>query len=393
MSALERYDFESMNDMKNEKLFTRNFVLTTLSTFVLFTSFYFLLVTLPLYILKIGGSESEIGLIIGVFTISAVLLRPHLGREVDRRGRKNVLLAGLLVFLLSMLLYTYTTSVASLLLLRVLHGIGWGAATTAATTLIADIAPVYRRGEAMGVFGIAANVAMAIGPALSFMLLYAPGFADFQTLFLIAAVIALGALLLVLPVSETIIVRPKSPLFSREAFFPSALMFTITITYGSIVSFLPLFTQKQGITNPGIFFTVFAITLILIRVVAGKLSDIRGRRSVIIPGMVSVTLGLWVLSAASSLWIFLAAALFYGVGFGMVHPTLMALLVDRVDEKGRGAAMGTFTAAFDLGIGAGSILLGVVLQFAGFTVMYLLGGVIVLAGTAWFITGNDKTVR
>lgn len=374
--------------LQNEKLFNRNFVLTTLSTFTLFTSFYFLLVTLPLYIKELGGSESVIGFIIGIFTISAVLLRPHLGREVDRRGRKNILLAGMLVFLLSIPLYNYTRSVTSLLMLRVLHGIGWGAATTAATTLIADIAPLRRRGEAMGIFGMAANVAMAIGPAASILLLDASGF---SMLFAVCAAIALAALLLVLPVSETMVVHPKAPLFSREAFFPSAVMFTVTLTYGSIVSFLPLFARMKGISNPGIFFTVFAVTLILVRVLAGKISDIKGRRFVIMPGMLSITLGLIVLSSADSLPGFLAAALLYGIGFGSIHPALIALLVDRVGEKGRGAAMGTFTAAFDLGIGAGSILLGLVLQFSGFKEMYLLGAFIVLAGAVWLMLMNEKT--
>lgn len=377
--------------LKNEKLFSGNFILTTLSTFAVFTSFYFLLVTLPIYIQKLGGTDSEVGLIIGVFTISAVLLRPHLGRGVDRHGRKKILAAGLLVFFISMLLYNYTTSVASLLMLRVLHGIGWGAATTASTTLIADISPVHRRGEAMGIFGMAANVAMAIGPMLSFALLYASGSQDFPMLFAAGAAIALVSLLLILPVSETMVVHPKTPLFSKEAFFPSALMFIVTLTYGSIVSFLPLFVKEQGIiTNPGIFFTVLAITLILIRILAGKLSDIKGRKFVLVPGMILIITGLWVLSMANSLLSFLAAALIYGLGFGSVHPTLIALLADRVGEKGRGAAMGTFTAAFDLGIGTGSIVLGIVPQFFGFRIMYLLGGLIVLAGVVWFIAVNDK---
>ena len=378
------------NEKHNEELFTKNFILTSLSTVAVFTSFYFLLVTLPIYIQELGGTESEIGLIIGVFTISAVLLRPFIGREVDRRGRKYVLIAGLIVFLISMLLYNYTTSVATLLLLRVFHGIGWGAATTAATTLIADIAPPRRRGEAMGVFGMSANVAMAVGPTLSFALLYASGLPDFPRLFTVAAAIALVSLLLVIPISEVVVQRPKTPLFSREAFFPSALIFTITLTYGSIVSFLSLFAEYRGLGNPGIFFSVLAVTLILVRALAGKLSDIKGRRFVIIPGMVLIVLGLWALSITDSLAGLLAAALLYGMGFGTVHPAMMAFLVDRTDERSRGAAMGTFTAAFDLGIGAGSIVLGIVLQFLGFSVMYMLGGFIVLASTVWFITVGDK---
>ncbi|HEX7575912.1 MAG TPA: MFS transporter [Candidatus Methanoperedens sp.] len=378
------------NIPKNETLFSRNFILTSLSTFTLFSSFYFLLITLPIYIKEIGGTESEIGLIIGVFTISAVVLRPFIGQEVDRRGRKKILIAGLLVFLMSMLLYNYTNSVTSLLLLRVFHGIGWGAATTAATTLIADIAPPKRRGEAMGIFGMASNVAMAIGPVLSMILLQAY---DFPILFMIGAGIALVSLLLALPISETIASHPKTPLFSREALFASTLMFTVSLTYGSLMSFLSLFAQKQGIANPGLFFTVFAMTLILVRAFAGKLSDKKGRKFVILPGMILTASGLWVLSTASSLPVFLIAALLYGLGFGLVHPSLMALLVDSVSEEGLGAAMGTFTASFDLGIGMGSILLGFVLQYFGFQVMYSISALIVLAGAVLLIAENRKASR
>jgi len=378
------------NTPKNEKLFSKNFILTSLSTFTLFSSFYFLLITLPIYIEKIGGTESEIGLIIGVFTISAVFLRPFIGKEVDRRGRKIILVSGIVIFLISMLLYDYARNVTSLLLLRVLHGIGWGAATTAATTLIADIAPPKRRGEAMGVFGMASNIAMAIGPALSMILLLKY---DFSILFSISAGIAFISLLLVLPISETMVVHPKTPLFSKEALFPSVLMFTISLTYGSIVSFLSLFAQKQGILNPGIFFTVFAVTLILVRAMAGKLSDIKGRKFVIIPGMVLITAGLWVLSTAIALETFLVAAFLYGLGFGLVHPSLMALLVDSVSDKGRGAAMGTFTAVFDLGIGPGSIILGLVLQYYGFQVMYTLSGLIVLSGAVLLIANDRRAAR
>jgi MFS family permease len=378
------------NIPQNETLFSRNFILTSLSTFTLFSSFYFLLITLPIYIKKIGGTESEIGFIIGVFTISAVVLRPFIGQEVDRRGRKKILISGLVVFLMSMLLYNYTNSVTSLLLLRVFHGIGWGAATTAATTLIADIAPPKRRGEAMGIFGMASNVAMAIGPILSMILLVAY---DFSILFMIGAGIALVSLFLALPISETMAAHPKTPLFSREALFASTLIFTVSLTYGSLVSFLSLFAQEQGITNPGIFFTVFAVTLILVRAFAGKLSDKKGRKVVILPGMILIVCGLLVLSTASALNIFLIAALLYGLGFGLVHPSLMALLVDSVSEEGRGAAMGTFTAAFDLGIGMGSIILGFVLQYFGFQVMYSLAGLIVLAGAVLLIADNRKASR
>ncbi len=377
--------------LKNEKLFTQNFVLTSLSTLVLFTSFYFLLVTLPLYISnELGGSDFEVGLSLFVFTISAVFLRPFIGQEVDRRGRKNILVAGMIVFLAAMFLYNYATSIPLLLLLRIFHGLGWGAATTAATTLIADIAPPSKRGEAMGIYGMAANIAMAISPPLSMFLLNS---SNYETLFITGTAIALVSLLLVLPISETVVVHPKTPLFSLEALSPSTTMFIISLTYGSIVAFLPLYAQRQNMTNPGLFFAVLAVSLIIVRALAGRLSDIKGRRFVIVPGMILIILGLWILSQASSIWYFLAAALLYGLGFGSVHPALIAFLVDTVGERERGAAMGTFTAAFDLGIAAGSLIMGIVLGSLGFGVMYFLGGLVVFAGTVWFIFRTGKNMR
>ena len=207
---------------------------------------------------------------------------------------------------------------------------------------------------------------------------------------MISAFIALLSLLLVLPITETGAVHPKTSLFSKEALFPSALMFSVTFTYGSIVSFVSLFAQEKGLGNPGIFFTVFAISLIFIRAFAGKLSDIKGRKAVIVPGMLILVLGLFVLSMTNSFLLFVVAAFLYGVGFGLVQPAITAFLVDRVSDRTRGAAMGTFTAAFDLGIGAGTILLGVVLQYFGFRIMFQVGGLIVLGATAWFIAGSDK---
>jgi len=109
--------------------------------------------------------------------------------------------------------------------------------------------------------------------------------------------------------------------------------------------------------------------------------------------MILAASGLWVLSTASELSVFLIAALLYGLGFGLVHPSLMALLVDSVSEEGRGAAMGTFSASFDLGIGMGSIILGFVLQYFGFQVMYSISALIVLAGAVLLMADNKKASR
>jgi len=374
--------------MTEERLFTKDYILTCLVSFTTFSSFYFLLATLPLYIFELGGSESEIGLIIGVFTISAVIFRLILGREVDRRGKKIILLISCFMFLLSMFLYSLTRTVPELLALRLFHGIAWAGVTTSAGAIIADVVPVRRRGEGMGYYGMAANLAMAFGPALGMFIVNKYGFG---TMFYSASIAALLPILFTLGITQRGIIRhPRASVLSRGALFPSLVIFLVALTYGSIVSFLPLYAQKNGIENPGLFFTPYAVILLVTRPIGGRLSDKYGRGAVISPGVIFVTLGMLVLSHSISLPILLFVALLYGIGFGLVQPALMALTVDRVRPERRGVAMGTFGSSFDLGIAVGSIMLGLVLQAADFRVMYICAAFSAFLGLIAYTCGANR---
>ncbi|MDP6510588.1 MAG: MFS transporter, partial [Dehalococcoidia bacterium] len=145
-------------------LLTRNFVLAWLITLFNFGSFYLLLATLPLYIVEIGAGEAQVGLVIGVFAVTALPLRILVGREADVWGRRRLILGGCLVMLVSSLLYIWTESMFSLLAVRILHGAGWAAFGTATAALAADVVPPRRRGEGMGYYGMSINVAMVAGP-------------------------------------------------------------------------------------------------------------------------------------------------------------------------------------------------------------------------------------
>jgi len=136
-------------------------------------------------------------------------------------------------------------------------------------------------------------------------------------------------------------------------------------------------------TNPGLFFTVWAIMLIVVRPLAGWLSDRYGRLAVVMPGLILVVAGAWLLSMSSSVSVLFAVAVLCGLGFGSVHPALMALLTDRVEVGQRGAGMGTFTAAFDLGIGIGAIFWGLVLQFTSYGAMFFASGLVPAAGVLY----------
>lgn len=381
---------------RKDKLLTSNYLLVCFSSFGFFASFHLLLPTLPVYVTEnLHGLESEVGLIIGVFTITAVVLRPFVGRSIDRRGKKLFLVVGAVVFLLSSVLYNFTNTVPLLLLLRAFHGVGIATFTTASTALIADIAPAERRGEAMGYFGMFSSVAMAVAPALGVVLIQAY---DFTTLFLTSAVFAaIGVVLsgLVTEHSDPASDPPQQTrptLFSRRAFFPAIVIFGFTVTYGAISSFLPLYADKQGFENPGLFFTVFAVTLIFVRIGTGWLSDRFGRATMIVPGLAVAALAMVMLAFSSTMWMFVVVGVVYGAGFAAVQPTMLAFVTDRVEPWERGAAMGTYTAAFDLGIGLGSILLGLVLQFTGFGTMFVVAGAICLLGLVYFVAGTFGVV-
>lgn len=149
---------------KQDKLWTRDFVLICLANLTIFMGFQMLLPTLPVYINFLGGDEAMAGLVIGIFTVSAVLIRPFAGMALDVYGRKIVYMLGLLVFLISTLAYNWAPTVLALLAIRFIHGFGWGAASTAGGTIAADLIPKKRLGEGMGYYGLASTLSMAVAP-------------------------------------------------------------------------------------------------------------------------------------------------------------------------------------------------------------------------------------
>ena len=391
-------------EMSKEPLLTKNFVLACLITLASFSSFYFLLATLPVYVIgEAGGTEAQVGLIIGVFSGTTVLLRPLIGWGADAWGRRLFIIAGNAIMALAGGLYALTRTVPLLLGLRVFHGVGWAAFGTSTSALVADVVPRHRRGEAMGYYGMFSNLAMAVGPALGIALM--TGY-SFNALFAASAAMGVVALGLSLFLSEPskgrhpasgAVARPPSqepaPSATRgvievTALFPGLVLALTSATYGSIVSFLPLFAFSERITdNPGVFFTVYAVVLIVARGFTGQISDRYGRPAVIAPGLLLAAVALWVLAAADTLALLLVVAVLYGLAFAAVQPAIMAMVVDRAAPERRGAAMGTFSAAMDLGIGVGSIVWGIVAQAAGYHAMYLASGGVALVALAVFLVG------
>ncbi|MBU5348175.1 MFS transporter [Paenibacillus lautus] len=366
-----------------ERLWTKPFIQMTVGMLFLFTGFYLLLPTLPLYIKHLGGSETQVGLAAGAFTLTAVVFRPMVGGLVDRYGRRAFYIWGLIFFVLSMYLYDWVGSILLLLALRILHGASWAFSTTSIGTVITDLIPASRRGEGMGWYGMAMTVAMAIGPMLG---TYIVGGYSFQTLFLVATGLSLIAFILAYMTRAPYQAKPSAgriQLVEKSVLPVTVAIFFLAVAYGGITTFLPLFAESIRV-NPGTFFLVYAVALTLIRPFAGKLSDRFGEAAVIIPSLVVTAGALIVLSLSSGLPGLIIAAILYGIGFGSAQPALQAATLRIAPEDRRGAANASFMTAFDLGIGLGAILLGLVSERIGYAYLFTVTAVSVVVSLVIF---------
>ncbi|GAB6194565.1 MFS transporter [Desulfocastanea catecholica] len=360
-----------------------SYFLIMLVNFFFFLVHYMSLTLLPLYALHIGGNNTHAGLMTGVFTMSALLFRPLVGKIVDTKGRKPVMIGGLLIIGIISFSYIYCNSINRLLVLRLLQGIGFSAGTTAITTVLTDILPIKRMTEGIGYFGLSNAVAQALGPMLGLYIIVRPGYA---AVFLIMAAISIIGLVCVFFVKDTNgfghqkdlpAGSVKSP-SKKKAWFiepvltaPAVLILFLTTANGGIQTFVSKYAFSMGIIDIGPFFAVFAFSAMISRIFAGKISYRLGLGSVVVIGMSSMLVSQLILVCAAYLWVFLAAAVFYGLGLGLAMPGLNSIFVLLASPDRKGRAIALFYSAIDLGIGGSSILWGVVSQAYGFPVIYL----------------------
>jgi len=379
---------------QHEKLWTHNFVLTGVSSMVTFISFHILMPTLPVYVVNLGGTPSEVGLVVSFFSISALIVRPFIGRLVDIYGRKNIFLIGSFICILSCLAYSCGQTIKVLLMVRLLHGLGFGTSTTAAGTMIVDFIPKKRLGEGISYYGLAPTISLALAPAMG---LYILNKFNFTVLLFLAALFAFlalmcGSLVKVIKASEPR-VRFKLSLIEKSALRPALINFFVSFAFSSVLSFITLYIAEIGVGKAGIFFIVYAIVLALTRLVSGNLLDRKGYDIVVIPGIFSMLIAVIVLSKAHYLVTFVIAAIFLGIALGNIIPSMQVLAVKNVPFNRRGAAISTFFNAFDLGVASGSLFWGVVSQWYGFSTMYLLSTVPIIAALILYIGTSEISVK
>ncbi|MDT2047276.1 MFS transporter [Priestia flexa] len=371
--------------MSKSKLWTKDFVAVSMTSFFIFVVFYMMTVTLPLYATDIlQADKGSLGLIVTVFLISAIIFRPLSGKWMITFGQKRILVIGAVLFLIGSVLYSQVNSLSSLLLLRVLHGVGFGMATTATGGIVANVIPDDRRGEGMGYFATFMNLAMVIGPFMGLTLVEAAGHSAVFTVAIVASVLGLlCSLVLKVPTlkmvksSTEVKVSLLASLFEFKA-LPIALAgFVLSFAYASIISFVSVFAKEMNFTSvASYFFVVYAVCLLLSRPFTGKWFDRYGENFVVYPAILLFTIGVFLISQASSGTTFLLAGGLIGIGFGTLTSSLQSIAIKVSPPHRRGVATATFFVLFDSGLGVGSSVLAIVSGSIGYQGMYIVCAVI-----------------
>ena len=351
---------------KQPSIYTTQFWLLCTSNFLFSASFQMMIPELPDYLKSLGGKE-YIGYIIALFTLTAGFSRPFSGKLTDTIGRVPIMAFGSIVCFVCSGIYPFVHTVFGFLLLRFLHGFSTGTKPTATAAYVADIIPEDRRGEAQGMLGIFTATGMSIGPTIGS---YLATFTTINVMFYTSSAFALGSILILLNMKETLPKAQKQPFSLKlfkigwiDIFEPRVLpafvvMLLLCFSSGVILTLVADQTKLLGMTNKGLFFTISTIASLLVRVLFSKTSDKYGRIPVLIISAVLMIISMIMFAVVDSVTVFVLASISFGFSWGLNTPTLMAWTVDLSHENYRGRALATTYIALEAGIGIGALFAG-----------------------------------
>lgn len=374
---------------------TRDFVLSC-SAQVVFSSVFFILIpTIPIYLQQLGTTEAGIGILIGALSVSSLILRPLIGRALLKGRERNFMIAGTLLFAISSAAYLFAKPFWPFFIVRILQGIGLALFATSSFTLVARISPPAHRGQSLSYFYLAINIAFALAPSFGMALI---NYFKFPVLFIVCVGLSLGSLFITLKLKSEEVDSSDSqsakdqPLLSRKALPPAIMAFMGSSIWGAVTAFFPLYALHHGVSNPGLFFAVLAITLISARGFGGKILDLYSRERILLPCLTAQIIAMALLAFSSNLPMFFLVAVIWGLGNAFLYPTLVAYAIDLSGDS-HGPAIGTYTAFSDFGAGMGAAIMGVVLQLTNYPIMFLclsLTGVLNLSYLYFFIIKRSK---
>lgn len=382
-----------MNTVNPEALWNKPFILCLLNNLFLFIFYFAQTTILPIYILnELGGSLAQAGLAMTLFMVSAIAVRPFSGLIIEKLGTKKTLYISETLFCLFSLTYVLADNLSVLMIIRFLHGIWFSVLTTVTVPIANEFIPSKRKGEGMGYFLMSVNLGIVLGPLIGLTFIQSMSYTAVAAI--LAAFVVLGFIfcfLIPLPNHQ----KPESAAQKRSLSvhdfiefkaLPVALMaMLISFCYASIMSFIATFAEsKHMLAYASMFFVVFAISMMSLRPITGKIYDRKGPNAVVYPALFLFAVGLAVLAFIDSVAGFMFAAVLIGMGFGSAQPCLQTISIQRSPKNRIGYATSTYFTFYDLGIAIGSIVLGMLITHTSYTAAYLLCAVLVLISLIYY---------
>ena len=383
-----------------ERLVTPSYILIIAANFLQFFGFWLLIPVLPFYLQEVfGADKTSIGAILSCYTIAALCMRPFSGYLLDTFSRKPLYLLAYFFFTAMFGGYMLAGTLSLFILFRIIHGFSFGMVTVSGNTIVIDIMPSSRRGEGLGYYGLANNIAMSIGPMTGLFLHDAS--IGYTTIFCCS----LGACMLGFLCAYLVKTPHKAPVkrepVSLDRFIllkgiPAGIsLLLLSIPYGMTTNYVAMYAKQIGITtSTGFFFTLMAIGMAVSRLFSGKLVDKGMITQVIQAGMYLVCICFFGLSACGwviewfqevTLVIFYLIALLLGIGFGTMFPAYNTLFVNLAPNSQRGTATSTYLTSWDVGIGIGMVVGGYIAEISTFKMAYFAGALLTVLSLFFFI--------
>lgn len=359
-------------EMTPQKILSGDFILCFFGNFAFQSVFAILVPTIPVYLSRFEAKEAEIGFLVGIFSLSSLILRPVVGRGLSNISERSFMIAGALLCVFSSIAYLLAPPFWPFSVVRIFHGIGLALFSTAIYTLVANITPEMHRGQLISYFYLAGNMAFAIGPYFGMLIVNR---FSFVVLFSVCTGISLCSLFIAIKLDKRKVVPLENQslkiqtLLSREALPSSIIAFMLNIIWGTLCAFFPLHALRHGVSNPGIFFIFLAVTLILGRTLGGKVLDVYDRKKLLFPCLTAIIISLTILTFSTTLPMFILVAVVLGTGWALLYPSLLIYAIESAGAA-RGPAMATFTGLADLGAGIGPMIMGIIVQWTNYPIMF-----------------------
>jgi predicted MFS family arabinose efflux permease len=377
----------NISQRTGRKIFTLDFILGFFAYFSFLAAINSLTPTFPIYLTRLGSDVREVGVLIGVLAVASLVSRLFVGGALLKCRAKSVMMVGALGSVITFLAYIVFHPFWPLFMVRLLQGVAWACIDTAAIASIMNVIPLASRARALGYFMLAPSLAMAVAAPFGMFLINRY---SFTILFLSCAGLAFCTFFLSWRLKGQEVAMPGQNDVSQLHSFlnlkiivPAVSSFLQLFTWGAVTAFFPLYALQCGVANPGLFFSAMAISMIAGRVFGGRVLDSFNKEKLMMTCFSIATVSLIILSFSRTLPMFIIVGAFWGIGAAFFLPVSMSYAFEYAGTSD-GAAIGTFRAFSDLGIGIGPVVIGIIIPLIGYRLTFLCLAIVVLFNMSYF---------